>query len=180
MDYCEAPTTVDGPQPRVFLGGGIMGCEDWQSAARQELAEEKDMTLVNPRQAEWYPGDNPGIRKAQVAWEYKSLRKCNVCSMWFSNATLQPICMFELGVLLERFRVRDMSLRVLVLGVHPDYEREFDVNTQVDLVMRGVGSITRKRFLQSDCFVDHVANIKTAIKMSRKMSGGSIVGEAGK
>ena len=176
MEYVESPSVVTGPQPRVFLGGGITGCEDWQDVVRRKLENEKKGTLVNPRQAVW-PDDHTQTVKDQIAWEFQNLHASNVVSMWFCKASVQPIGMFELGALLTRFRNKDMSLRVLVLGVHPDYVRKFDIGAQVELVMSSVGAHARKRFLQSDNLEDHIKNIGVALKMSSKMNAASVLAE---
>jgi hypothetical protein len=130
--YIEAPTNLpeDPMVPSVFLAGGITGCGPWQwELAEMVLAAadhlEKPLYVVNPRR-ENFPIDDPNAALAQITWEHNHLRRANAISMWFTNTTLQPICLYELGAW-------SMTDKPLFVGVQPGYAREQDVSIQTAL-----------------------------------------------
>jgi hypothetical protein len=118
---------MDDLRPQVFLGGGITGCPDWQRVAAYRLNDMgANAILFNPRRAVW-PGvgsDGPETRE-QIAWEVAKFRRSNVVSFWFPQETLCPITLMELGFQLA-------GRGVLVVGCHRDYQRRFDVESQVE------------------------------------------------
>lgn len=124
-DWRQAPHEVS-----VFLGGGITGCPDWQHDAATALDKLDDVLVVNPRRATWPMGDD-AAGEAQVRWEFLSLERVNVHSFWFPEETLCPITLYELGAWTRR-------ARWLVVGVHKNYERAFDVRLQTRLARLGV------------------------------------------
>lgn len=73
MRYGEAPDEHEGPGPSVFLAGGISGCDDWQARAAAMLAGSA-LVVLNPR---WknFPMDDPTVAEAQIAWEFRHLRR---------------------------------------------------------------------------------------------------------
>lgn len=132
--YIEAPENYvksPGDPPALFLAGGITGCEDWQSDARDLLnASEAPVVILNPRRADFDVTD-PAAGPQQIAWEYRHLRLADVIMFWFPACdpavTTQPIALFELGGALERTGTR------LAVGVDPGYPRLVDVIEQCRL-----------------------------------------------
>ena len=108
----------------VFLAGGITNCRDWQKELVEKLSDT-DLTLMNPRRKDW-PIDDPESSKKQINWEHHHLSKARVISFWFSNETVQPITLFELGKWLS-------VGKPLFIGIDPGYSRKLDVEIQVGL-----------------------------------------------
>jgi nucleoside 2-deoxyribosyltransferase-like protein len=106
----------------VFLAGGITNVMDWQSIVCDKLKDEP-ITIVNPRRKDFDLKDGPAT-VAQIKWEYKYLRRVNSIIFWFSNETIQPISLFELGGALEREQN-------IFIGWHPEYSREKDLCWQL-------------------------------------------------
>jgi len=125
MRYIEAPEEYGGSDKSLFLAGGITNCENWQIKLVELLADQ-DIILLNPRRKK-YPENNPNIDKEQITWEHEHLKKATAVSFWFSNETLCPITLFELGKLL-------MSNKKIFVGVHPLYRRKKDVEIQTKLI----------------------------------------------
>jgi hypothetical protein len=122
MDVIEAPNPF--PQHSdVFLGGGISGCPDWQTDAIYRLRDIPG-TVLNPRREGEF---TEAIAYEQITWEYHALRTADTVFFWFPMETLCPITLFELGVFTQRKDTR------LIVGVHPDYARRFDVIRQLEL-----------------------------------------------
>lgn len=135
MNYVEAINDFTKlPRPWVFMAGGITNCVDWQQDLNCKLADVYAGTLINPRRVDFPIGD-PGAAAEQIAWEHKALWSADVFSMWFDVGSIQPICMFELGAHLARFKLNSPPLTKVVIGVHPDYERKQDVMIQTELIM---------------------------------------------
>lgn len=133
MQYIEATQIRHFVYPSVFLAGGITNCPDWQAEMRH-LLRENDITVVNPRRADFPIGD-PNAALEQIEWEYDHLRKVELISFWFSVGSLNPIVLFELGAALERDNVK------VVVGCHPDYERRQDVEIQTELRRHRIGIV---------------------------------------
>jgi hypothetical protein len=91
--------------------------------------------MFNPRRAN-FPISDPNAAEEQIRWEHSHLWAANVVSMWFSSGiSVQPICMFEWGVHLTRYRLQeDRDNFRVVIGIKPEYTREQDVRIQTDLV----------------------------------------------
>jgi hypothetical protein len=120
------PLPPDTGTPRLFLAGGIGGCPHWQDDAIARLAEAGvPMTAFNPRRED-YPHDDPAAEAEQVSWEFRALRASQVVLFWFTDATDQPIALFELGGQLAR-PVR------LAVGAAPGYRRRVNLVTQLSL-----------------------------------------------
>jgi hypothetical protein len=111
--------------PRVFLAGGITGCRDWQGDVAGALAPFQ-IVVMNPRRDD-FPMGNPEAGKEQIEWEFNHLRVADLIAFWFSNETLQPITLFELGAWSH-------SDKPLIVGCDIDYPRRFDVEQQLSLV----------------------------------------------
>jgi len=142
IEYIEAPNYND---PRdhtctVFLGGGITNCKDWQKdlVSRLQVSDEK-MRLYNPRR-ENFDLANPKESEIQIDWEHHYLNMCDILVFYFSEETLCPITLFELGGALERnlhiepyYGCRRQKILVYC---DPEYKRKFDVNYQIGLVRK--------------------------------------------
>lgn len=139
MIYLEAPKPIqslpdeivhDSSFTRVFLAGGITNCRDWQAELGRSLALFDDLVVMNPRR-ENFPMDDPTAAREQIEWEFNHLRAADVIAFWFSNETVQPITLFELGSWL-------VQEKPLVIGVDPAYERRQDVVIQTELARPGL------------------------------------------
>jgi hypothetical protein len=122
MDVIEAPN----PHPQrtdVFMGGGISGCPNWQKDVIY-LLHDVPGVIVNPRREGEF---TEAIAYEQITWEYHALRTADTVFFWFPMETMCPITLFELGVFTQRKDTR------LIVGVHPDYARRFDVIRQLEL-----------------------------------------------
>lgn len=133
MRYIEALDSLPDPgrddpertTDTLFLAGGITGCPDWQAEVIKGLSMVDDLTILNPRRAD-FPMDNPDAAAAQIAWEYRHLRRANIIAFWFPCETLCPISLYELGEWTEK-------APLLFVGTHPDYERRSDIVLQTKL-----------------------------------------------
>lgn len=134
--YFECPAVYEpaaGDPPVVFVAGGVVGVEDWQTAAAEVLTGYGAIVL-NPRRAHFPIGD-PEQTPVQIRWEHRHLHLPGVLTMfWFpacdAAVTTQPIAMFELGAALG-------EQRPLVVGADPSYPRVEDVRWQVELARPG-------------------------------------------
>lgn len=131
MIYIEAPKLIDYPKDAisVFLAGTITGSWDWQRSLVEKL-RDLDIVIFNPRR-EKFDVDDRHAAKSQIIWEFNMLRKATFISFWFSDETLSPIALYELGA-------HSMTDKPLVIGVDPAYERKVDVQIQMDLVRPGM------------------------------------------
>jgi hypothetical protein len=132
--YVEAPEEYDGPGPSLFLAGGITGTFDWQADVVARLAD-LPLVLLNPRRRN-FPMDDPSAAGAQIAWEFRHLRRATAVLFWFPPETLCPIALFELG---GRTQVREQPLFV---GTHPEYKRRADVEIQLRLARPEVAVVS--------------------------------------
>lgn len=127
MYYVESPevwTRNLHNRPAIFLAGGITGCPDWQAETVKRLGEY-DIVVLNPRRAD-FPVDDPDAAEEQISWEHMHLRRADVILFWFPFEQIQPIALYELGAW-------SMTLKPILLGVHPAYERKQDVEIQTSL-----------------------------------------------
>ncbi len=128
MIYLEAPNPIkeeDKTKTKVFLGGGITDCPNWQKEAT-EMLEDKDIVIFNPRRED-FDVNNHDIENEQINWEFNYLRKSDIIIFWFPEETLCPITLFELGAHLQR------DVKILI-GTHKNYGRRSDVIIQSKLV----------------------------------------------
>jgi hypothetical protein len=124
-EYVECPAVYTGKKPSVFLAGTISGARDWQREIAAMLLAQ-DFAVLNPRRT-IPPGAKRENSEAQILWEHEHIQKATVVSFWFSNETLAPITLFELG------KTSAIGRSVLV-GVDPRYERKIDVEIQLKLI----------------------------------------------
>lgn len=125
MKYIESPEVYIGTKKSLFLAGGITNCPDWQELMRKAL-KDIDIVLLNPRRYDFPIGD-PNAAEAQIKWEYNHLRKASMILFWFPKETLCPIVLYELGAW-------SMTMKILFVGVHPEYKRRQDVEIQTKFV----------------------------------------------
>lgn len=128
MKYVECPEKYDLVEDvdlSLFMAGGITGCSDWQKEFIEMLKDE-DIILFNPRRKDYLEHES-NITEEQISWEYNYLLKADATSFWFTQETVCPITLFELG--------KQLSLNKLVfIGVHPNYLRKEDLLIQVGLI----------------------------------------------
>lgn len=156
--YAECPNIVyNDTYSRLFLAGGIVGCEDWQSELCDKLTVDDvvNLAVLNPRRKE-FPFNDERAGVEQIKWEYDQLEVADAISFWFSNKTLQPIAMFELG------RWSFVEDKPIFVGVHPNYERRFDVIEQLKLVRPNLQVVNNlddlaNQIISWNKFVNHTA-----------------------
>lgn len=126
MLYVEAPSTFTRDMPgKLFSGGGITGCANWQKPFYRSLDRRfRSGVFFNPRRAHYKY--TPEDAHQQIAWEFEYMRLADAISFWFSPETLCPIALFELGKWI-------VSTKPVFVGVHPDYRRGLDVHEQCEL-----------------------------------------------
>jgi hypothetical protein len=122
--YLEAPHEFTGPEPSLFLAGGITGTFDWQTEIVRLLGDAP-LVVLNPRRRN-FPMDDPTAARSQIEWEFRHLRRATVALFWFPCETLCPIALYELGG-------RATTTQPFFVGTHPDYQRKLDVTIQLKL-----------------------------------------------
>jgi hypothetical protein len=127
----ESPTEVysveNNNNLKVFLAGGITGCENWQAYAISELQDIPGITLYNPRR-KTFNINNPKETEIQITWEFQHLRDADIILYWFAKGSINPIVLYELGM----WGNSDDD-RMIFIGVDPEYERKQDVIIQTSL-----------------------------------------------
>lgn len=98
------------------------------------MLKDTEMVLFNPRRTS-FPIADVNAAAAQVEWEYIHLRKATAISFWFSQETLNPIALYELGAW-------SMTNKPLFVGVDPGYRRIQDVSIQTALARPDVQIVT--------------------------------------
>ncbi len=113
---------------KVFLGGCIGGCDDWQEkwlelfGAHVGLKNKyQKVTVYNPR---W---DYEWTSTQQIEWEFERLRDSDVIVMWFGNGGMNRIVFYELGMWINS------TGRKAVIGCDPEFDRKDDVVIQTKL-----------------------------------------------
>ena len=109
--------------PDIFLAGGVTYSPNWQKEALEMLVDT-DLVVANPRRDEIISAIGETARQ-QIIWEFENLKSAKVVLFWFPNAET-IITFLELGKELARESN-------IVVGVDPDYNRRFDIETQVYL-----------------------------------------------
>lgn len=110
---------------KLFLAGGISGCQNWQSKMIDILQKTptSDMVIFNPRRDGDLAQEGDEASR-QIAWEQAAMCRSNVISFWFPKETLCPITLFELGYAVG-------LKKKMAVGIEPGYLREFDIRVQL-------------------------------------------------
>ena len=123
--YVEAPNAHRGPEPCLFLAGGITHCPDWQAEA-VALLSEAAVVVLNPRRR-LFDVSNRAAADGQIRWEYEHLKRADVVLFWFcAGPSAQPIALYELGAMAA-------AGKRIAVGAHPDYSRRTDIRVQLAL-----------------------------------------------
>jgi len=112
---------------KLFLAGSITNCPDWQAEVIEKLKDVENLTIFNPRRANFPIGD-PEAAEAQIIWEYNHLKESDGVSFWFDSGSLGPITLYELGKW-----GNSSDYKSLIIGIHPEYKRKQDVEIQTKL-----------------------------------------------
>ena len=162
-----------------FLAGGITDCAEWQDEVINLLSKMNlpRLVILNPRRKN-FPIHDPNASNEQITWEYNMLNQMDIFSMYFSYSekSVQPICMYELGRHLERMKYRfpDSYLHRIIVSSESTYSRLQDVEIQTRLA---VGSdivdkdATPQKHAQAiaDAY-NALASNKTALKLSEEQT----------
>ena len=124
----EAPNETNSfnKNNQLFLAGGITNCPQWQNEIIKLLEKENNLTIYNPRRAN-FPIDDPDAAEEQITWEYNHLKNADIILFWFSNGSLNPIVLLELG------KWGLSSTKPIFIGIDKGYERTQDVEIQTKL-----------------------------------------------
>ena len=131
----EAPKYQNpGNTDKLFLAGGITGCRDWQRDVINMLIKKDDvypfnLTIFNPRRV-FFPIDIPDESEIQIIWEYKHLDLSNLIVFWFTDGSVNPIALYELGLWGNSKNAKNKKIFV---GCDPKYTRISDVTIQTKL-----------------------------------------------
>lgn len=128
-------------QLSAFLAGGISNCPDWQSYFIHKLREYgngSNLVVFNPRREGDLAKDGSDAFW-QINWEAKYLRRASHIIFWFPKETLCPITLYELGRYATLMADHKGPLsKYLTVGVHPEYQRAFDIECQLGLIDQGL------------------------------------------
>lgn len=122
----EIYSTENNLNVKIFLAGGITNCPDWQSYVISELKDVDYLTIYNPRRKN-FPISDPKAAEEQITWEFNHLRDSTIILFWFSQGSLNPIVLYELGMW------GNSQDNPILIGVDPKYERKEDVLIQSKL-----------------------------------------------
>lgn len=137
MYYIEAPNNVienivHVSWPKIFLAGSITNAKDWQKPLVEKL-ENSNCIIYNPRRASFDVNDKTQS-EVQIKWEFVNLRNANIVVFYFSEETLAPITLFELGSRLEAMGVRGKYQKIHIY-CESNYPRKEDVYIQTQLII---------------------------------------------
>jgi hypothetical protein len=138
MNIIQSPAVYEtrlNVKTRLFLAGGISNCPDWQKEMSDKLWKKiGEVAVFNPRRVGDLAKDTEDA-KTQIEWENWHLHKSNRILFWFPEETLCPITLFELGKWSAYWMFHMGYLRHhMFIGVHPNYQRRFDVETQIGMM----------------------------------------------
>lgn len=122
-------------QKRLFLAGGITDCPDWQAEVIEQIKDLDNLTIFNPRRANFRMEDDP---VDQITWEFDQLTTfIDSIIFWFPKETLCPITLYELGFQMGIVHTAKKSYvhdeHPLFIGAHPEYKRRIDVEIQAKM-----------------------------------------------
>lgn len=129
---------------KLFLAGGITGCEDWQSKLINYLIGFDELTVYNPRRKQ-FPMDNPDESERQIVWEFEKLKESDYISFYFAKGTDNPIVLYELGMW------GNSRNKKIVIGLEEGYSRTQDVIIQTRLARPEVHVI-------KNCTIENLAS----------------------
>lgn len=116
---------------KVFLGGGISNCPNWQLDMITLLNHADDkLVAFNPRR-DSFDITNESDSEFQIEWEFDHLNLSDAILFWFPKETLCPITLYELGAAATKGKT-------IFVGCHPEYARSFDVKKQLSMIRPGV------------------------------------------
>ena len=142
-----SPSIEDPKYTSVFLAGGITNCKNWQKEVIKELNDIEKLTIYNPRRTN-FDLSNKNINHEQIEWEFERLEKMDIFSMYFcGGASIQPICMYELGRNIIRMQNRFPS----------DWEKRIVISCEVDYIRKQDVIIQTLLATQNKVFVEHNA-----------------------
>jgi nucleoside 2-deoxyribosyltransferase len=126
--YLEAPhykAMEEINNKSLFIGGGISGCEDWQTPLCVKLLNNTNLQLFNPRRHSF---DISKLEESeiQIKWEHHYLHQADMILFWFPNTSVCPITLFEYGYWLAKGKK-------IYLGIEKGYVRQFDLQLQTSL-----------------------------------------------
>lgn len=135
MNYYRAPDAFNLPKEEseqsIFLAGSISNAKNWQETITQisykGLKLEDIFNIFNPRRENYNILDSE-LELEQIKWEYQAIHFCDKILFWFSNETLAPITLLELGSALNTHEHSDVFI-----GIDPEYKRKNDVIIQTSL-----------------------------------------------
>jgi hypothetical protein len=125
MKCIECPRVFEGDEKSLFLAGGITNCPDWQAELIGMLKNE-NLVLLNPRRKH-LDSNQKNTEEEQITWEFEHLKKATAVSFWFTEETLCPITLYELGK-------QSAQQKPIFIGIHPNYARKSDVEFQTKLI----------------------------------------------
>lgn len=128
----------NGKNRKMFLAGGITNCPDWRETVIEYLKDQKHLTIYNPKRPEW-SFDNG---EEQIVWEFEHLKKSDIILFWFCKETVCPITLYELGMW-----GTSRTDKIVFVGIDPDYQRKYDIETQVELATQENTSSSRQRII---------------------------------
>jgi len=105
---------------KVFLGGGITGCPDWQ----RELIDKINMSEVHIYNPRW---DYKWTGYQQIEWEYNKLKQSDIIVIWFAKGGQNRIVFYELGKWVNSSNI------TAFVGCDPEFDRKDDVVIQTKL-----------------------------------------------
>jgi len=135
MNYYRAPEpyplTEEEGNNGIFLAGSISNAKNWQQTIAEisykGLKLGDIFNIFNPRR-ENYDSLDPKLELEQIEWEYRAIHFCGQILFWFSNETLAPITLFELGSALHTHMPDN-----IFIGIDPEYKRKNDAIIQTSL-----------------------------------------------
>lgn len=136
MKYIKAPASLEVNSPEegktsLFLAGSISGAKNWQASITKIKYKGFDLEtlfhIYNPRRDN-YDSLNPLVEEEQIFWEFNAIHFCQKILFWFSNETVAPITLFELGSALHTHKYSN-----IFIGIDPKYARKNDVIIQTTL-----------------------------------------------
>jgi hypothetical protein len=157
IEIIQAPLDTKINGIKLFLGGGISNCPNWQDDISNRIKNSENLKkfngylnliVYNPR-CKTLPEEVP-----QVIWEFNNLEKSDIICFWFSRGSVNPITLFEYG---SHFKNKK---KTIIVGCDPLYERKTNVIIQTKLAMPNL-----KVILDFDEFYN---DIETSILTKRK------------